>query len=197
MRVIAGSSRGTRLAAPKGRDVRPTTDRVKESMFAPLQFRLAGAAVLDVFGGTGALGLEAASRGARKVVIVEKARSAQNVIRSNIRACGTPASVELLAMSWQSAFARLRGEQFDFVFVDPPYQSGQYEPVLEALLRDDLLAGGAQVILESDNELHIGAAGYDVVRVKRYGAIYVTTVQSLAGSQQTDRTARQEPQPER
>lgn len=180
MRVIAGASGGTRLLAPKGREVRPTTDRVKESMFAPLQFGLNGASVLDVFGGTGALGLEAASRGAAKVVIIEKAHSAQQTIRSNVRACGSPPSVELLCSSWQSAFSRLEGEHFDFVFVDPPYQSGQYAPVLAALRSRDLLAPRALVILESDFEQNPAPEGYETLRSRRYGGIWVTTLRPLA-----------------
>ena len=176
MRVVAGTSRGTPLRAPKGSDVRPTTDRIKEAMFAPLQFGLSGAAVLDVFGGTGALGLEAASRGAARVVIIEKARAAQSAIRANIAACGSPGSVELLTMPWTRAFARLetQGLRFDYVFVDPPYRSGQYAPVLAALRSHHLLAEGALVVLESDTELPHEETGYTWERTRRYGSIYVT-----------------------
>lgn len=176
MRVIAGGCRGTRLSAPKGRDVRPTTDRVKESMFAPLQFRLAGARVLDVFGGSGALGLEAASRGASRVVIIEKSRSAQAAVKQNVAACGQPESVEVLCMSWQRAFEQLRGQLFDFVFVDPPYQSGQYVPVLQALSEYGLLAPDAAVVLESDAPLDLSPVDVCDIREKKYGGIYVTTV---------------------
>lgn len=149
-------------------------------MFAPVHFKLQGASVLDVFGGTGALGLEAASRGAARVVIIEKARSAQQVIRQNIRACGSPAAVELLSMSWQTAFQQLAGERFDVVFVDPPYHSGQYGPVLEALLSFDLLAPDAQVVLESDCEYKDACSGYETMRARRYGTVWVTTLRPLA-----------------
>lgn len=162
--------------------MRPTTDRVKESMFAPLHFRLQGADVLDVFGGSGALGLEAASRGARRVVIVEKSHAAQQAIAANLAACGSPPAIELLRMSWQRAFVCLEGQQFSIVFVDPPYQSGQYEPVLAALPAHGLLAPDAEVILESDRVLEPDVSGYAFVRRKKYGGIYVTVLQQADGA---------------
>lgn len=160
--------------------MRPTTDRVKESMFAPLQFGLAGAAVLDVFGGSGALGLEAASRGAARVVIIEQSRAAQQAIRANLAACGTPGAVEVMNMPWERAFPLLAGQSFNYVFVDPPYRSGQYAPVLGGLESFGLLAPDALVVLESDEQLELAAPGYRTERVKRYGGIFITWMKPLA-----------------
>lgn len=118
MRVITGTARGRRLKEPQGMDIRPTTDKVKESMFSILQFDIEGRRVLDLFGGTGQLGIEALSRGASEVVFVDKSAAALKLIRENLELCGLS---DRARVRNGDSLAYLRsGEKFDLVFLDPP-----------------------------------------------------------------------------
>lgn len=152
MRVIGGDLRGRRLTAPRGRTTRPTADRVKESLFNVLATVVPGAAVLDLFAGSGALGIEALSRGAERAVFVESNRSACQVLRQNIAQLGLHDRAEVKQMTVQSALAQLTasGQRFDLLFVDPPYGHGLTGPVLEQLARSSLLGAGATVAVEHD-----------------------------------------------
>lgn len=150
MRIVAGIARGRRLRAPKGRAVRPTADRVKEAVFSILESRYAcvGVAVLDLFAGTGSLGIEALSRGASAAVFVEPDRAAAAAIRANLQAAGFTA--ELLAMPAARAIAALgaRGPRFGGVFMDPPYDRGWIERTLVQLDAAGLVAEGGWVVVE-------------------------------------------------
>ena len=119
MRVITGTARGRRLKEPQGMDIRPTTDKVKESMFSILQFDIEGRRVLDLFGGTGQLGIEALSRGALEVVFVDKSAAALKLIRENLELCGL--SDQARVRNGDSLAYLRSGEKFDLVFLDPPY----------------------------------------------------------------------------
>ena len=141
MRVIAGSAKGRRLEAPRGRLVRPTADRIKEALFSILGSRidLDGAAVLDLFAGSGALGIEALSRGAAAAIFVEQEQAARRALAANIERCALAGRAQVVSQSVRSALARLakEGRRFDGVLMDPPY--GQ-DLAAQAL---GLLAGGA------------------------------------------------------
>lgn len=171
MRIIAGEHKGRALTAPKGTDTRPTLDRVRESLFSILQLRIAGARVLDLFAGSGALGLEALSRGAEKAVFVDNGRAAQDAVRQNIQALNAGAQATLLCAHWEDALRRLRtaGETFDLAFLDPPYQFAQASAMLEALRTGELLAGDALVIYEHATALPPDTARWHSVRARRYG----------------------------
>ena len=148
MRIVAGAARGRRLVAPKGEDTRPTADRAKEALFASLQSVLVDARVLDLFAGSGALGLEALSRGAAGVTFVERDRAALQAIATNIAAVGLPGT-EVVAQPVARALAQeLPGAPFDLVLLDPPYRTpkAEVETVLAALVRH--LAPGATVVIE-------------------------------------------------
>ena len=150
MRVVAGAARGRRLVAPKGLDVRPTTDRVKEAMFSSLQPLLPDARVLDLFAGAGGLGIEALSRGAASVTFVERARPALDALRRNLDTVGLPGA-EVVGVDVARALrGPLPGAPFDLVLADPPYRLPADE--LEALLATlvDHLAAGATVVVERD-----------------------------------------------
>jgi len=168
VRVIAGTAGGRRLVAPAGRDVRPTTDRVKEAWFSSLAPALRGAAVLDLFAGSGALGIEAASRGASRVVCVERDRRALAALQENVEVTGL--DVEVVAGWLPDALAGVLGP-FDVVVADPPYDlpGDVLDAVLAALV--PLLAPGAQVWLEADRRRDPPAwpapLGHD--RTRRYG----------------------------
>lgn len=146
MRIIAGVNRGRRLFAPSGRDTRPTADRVKEAIFSVLAAYLPDARVLDVFAGSGALSLEALSRGAQTAVLIDKDRKASAAIARNIALCNAQEQTHLLVGEATRLLTSLSGF-FDLVFLDPPYQKGhiaQIEPYIMPLL-----APGAVVVLET------------------------------------------------
>ena len=128
MRVITGSARGRRLKELEGLETRPTTGKVKEALFSVIQFDIEGRRVLDLFAGTGQLGIEALSRGAECAVFVERRRDALQVIRENLEACGMTDKARVVngdAMSYLKS-----GEKFDLIFLDPPYASGLLEQSL-------------------------------------------------------------------
>jgi 16S rRNA (guanine966-N2)-methyltransferase len=176
MRIVAGKHRGRRLAAPPGDAVRPTSERAREALFNILahgRFAPApvfeDARVLDVFAGTGALGLEALSRGARFATFIEKDRQARDALEANIKTLGETARTRLLAVDATTP-PRADGP-YDLVFLDPPYRSGLAEPALEALSRAGWLAPHALIILElaarGDFE---PPAGFEMLEERRYGA---------------------------
>ncbi len=148
MRVITGLARGRKLLSPEGLEIRPTTDNVKESLFNILQFDIEGRRVLDLFAGTGQLGIECLSRGAREAVFIDQSREAVRAIRENLKSCGFSAQV-----LQQDALNYLEScGQFDLIFVDPPYDSGLYGRVLEKVNSIDILTDGGIMICESRRE---------------------------------------------
>lgn len=150
MRIIAGSAKGRPILAPKGVSTRPTLDRVKESLFSILQFSLPGARVLDLYAGSGNLGLEALSRGAAFAVFNDRSRECAQVIRKNVETLGFQIQAEILQLEALDALRRLQsGAAFDFAFLDPPYQEGA-AAALEALFMQDLIAEGGAAIVEHD-----------------------------------------------
>ena len=169
MRVITGSARGRRLKTPEDYDIRPTTDNVKESLFNILQFDIEGRRVLDLFAGTGQLGIECLSRGALDATFVDKDRKALTIVKDNLRTCGLSGRV------FQDDALRFlqRGDTFDLIFVDPPYDAGLYAPVLETINQVDNLSDGGIIICEArrETELPEMAAPYRKGREYRYGKI--------------------------
>ena len=172
MRIIAGRVRGRRLRVPSLAGVRPTGDRARETLFSVLQPFLDDARVLDLFAGSGALGLEALSRGACSVTFVEHLRKAGDVIRSNIANCHFENECELLVTDYRAAVRRLGVTRppFDLVFIDPPYGSGWGSDCLMLLSAHQLVSRDTRVILEQrrgeDPEL---PAQWSVVRTLRVG----------------------------
>lgn len=147
--MTGGIFGGRTLRAPAGRGVRPTTDRVREATFARLG-ALDGARVLDLYAGTGALGIEALSRGAANVVFVERARSSLDALRRNLTTLGLGESVRIVARDVAAAVADLgrAGELFDLVLLDPPYETGEDERTLRAIVEARILAPGALLVVE-------------------------------------------------
>ncbi|MCS6817528.1 MAG: 16S rRNA (guanine(966)-N(2))-methyltransferase RsmD [Blastocatellia bacterium] len=137
MRVIAGLYKGRRLKSLSGREVRPTPDRLRESLFNILRPRLTGARFLDLCAGTGSVGIEALSRGARQVTFVERSPAVIAVLRRNLSACGIGDGIVVLQQDAVRALEQFgaHGETFDIIFFDPPYASMLYDPVLECLAR--------------------------------------------------------------
>lgn len=155
MRIIAGSAKGRRFEAPKGQDTRPTLDRVKESLFGMLQFRIAGTAVLDLFSGSGNLGLEAASRGANPVVCNDHDRACAALIRSNAEMLGLDEAVRVLCLDCAAALRQLHreGAVFDTILLDAPYASGLSELAAKQALDLGLVRLGGLIIIEHERKL--------------------------------------------
>jgi 16S rRNA (guanine966-N2)-methyltransferase len=151
MRIVAGTVRGRTLKAPKGADViRPTSDKVRQSVFNVLGQTCEGLTVLDLFAGTGALAFEALSRGAVKAVLVDSGREAQALCRENAQALGFTPRVEILPFPVDRAIPKLsvRGDRFELIFADPPYAQTAVDNLLTWLTSHPLLAPGGQLVLE-------------------------------------------------
>lgn len=151
MRIIGGTDRGRRLTAPRGLRTRPTAERVREALFDILGSRVAGAHVLDLFAGTGAVGLEALSRGARRAVFVERDREALRALRANLAVLGiSREQARVVAGDVLAVLPALAASEaaFDVVFLDPPYANAPTPRVLEALAAGPLLRPGTEVIVQ-------------------------------------------------
>lgn len=148
MRVITGTARGRRLKTPDNYDIRPTTDNVKESVFNIIQFDIEGRQVLDLFAGTGQLGIECLSRGAAGAVFVDRDRDAVRIVKDNLKTCGMKATVlQEDAISFLNHCGK-----FDVIFIDPPYDSDLYESALKIINLVDILSEGGIIICEARRE---------------------------------------------
>lgn len=179
MRIIAGRARGTKLKAPKGMETRPTADRIKESLFNMLQGRMRGARVLDLFAGTGSLGLESISRGAASALFVD--RRTKELIETNARLVHAEGQTAVRKGDVLSVLGELasHGAQFDLIFVDPPYDRGLGQAALDRIAQGDLLADDGLLIIEHGaQEKLVASSGYTCVRTKNYGR---TTAMSMYG----------------
>lgn len=173
MRIITGSKRGKKLAALEGEAVRPTTDRVKESLFNILQFQLEGRRFLDLFAGSGQIGLEALSRGAAKAVFVDASRDSTRVVEKNVKACGMTDQAQIVCADF-AAFLRGNREKFDIAFLDPPFREGLLPRAL-ALTAEAMNPGGV-VVCEHPKEVELPeeAGNFRRDKVYRYGKIMLT-----------------------
>ncbi len=184
MRIITGKARGTKLHTLAGEATRPTAERTKEAVFSIINFDIAGARVLDLFAGSGQLGLEALSRGARYAVFNDSSREAAAIIRANVEKTHFGDACEILSTDWQAALRRFAGrERFELSFLDPPY-AGRFLPkVLAKLLEWDLLSEGSVIVCESADEGDVFGGNealknqFKVRRVARYGAACVTVLE--------------------
>ena len=174
MRVIAGSAKGKSLQAPAGRETtRPTSDKVKEAIFGSIQFELEGSRVLDLFAGSGALGIEALSRGAAQAVLVDASREAVQAMRANLAYTGLLERAEVMPMDYARALARLY-TPFDFIFLDPPYRSDLYAAAIAGIHARGLLEAEGFLIVEHDGQLSL--EGEKVLKQKRYGKTFVSYI---------------------
>ena len=181
MRIITGKAKGIRLKTLEGEATRPTTERVKESVFSMLQFDLEGREILDLFAGSGQMGLEAVSRGAAHAVLVDQSKDAIKVIQENV----TKTRMTAECTVWQGAAAdyirRNTGRKFDIVFLDPPYASKLYTSTLRALADADMLKPSTILICESDTEGILQddtatAELFEIYKTARYGKIVITVL---------------------
>lgn len=176
MRIITGSARGTKLLTLDGDEVtRPTTERVKEALFSMIQFDIEGRRVLDLFAGSGQLGLEALSRGAASAVLSDVSRDACEIIKKNAQKTKLYEKTRVLNTDYKAVIRGFQGrEKFDIVFLDPPYAGELVEDALARLVRSDLLSEGAIVVCESDKETPFEAEGTYLKRFARYSKTFLT-----------------------
>lgn len=173
MRVITGIARGKNLKTLEGNDVRPTSQKVKEAVFSAIQFDIEGRRVLDLFAGSGQLGIEALSRGAKSAVFVDNSTASIKIIKQNIESTGFENSSKVY-MSDYSSFTAMSRDIFDIVFLDPPYKQGILVPALKSVL--PLMSEYGIIICEypSDIEVPQSIGGFGIFKTYRYGKINVS-----------------------
>ena len=173
MRVITGTARGMKLKAPEGMKIRPTTDQVKESIFSIIQFEVEGSRVLDLFAGTGQLGIEALSRGARSVTFVDNDKNSIDILRENLTHTRLDKNA-IVRFEDGPAFVNFTKDAFDIVFLDPPYQNGLIEKVLPVLACKMSENGVIVCETSSDERLPESAGAYSIYREYKYGKVKLT-----------------------
>ena len=176
MRIISGKSRGTKLNTLEGKNTRPTLDRVKESLFNIIQADIQGRTFLDIFAGSGAIGLEAASRGASKVVLCDNSKKACEVIKTNIEKTHTKEITKLLNMNFDEATKVIKNEKFNLIYIDPPYENiNIVKEAIELILKYDIIDDDHIVIIETDNQEEvlkkISKLDINIIDKRKYGRV--------------------------
>ena len=183
MRVISGMLKGRRLVAPAGLSTRPTADRIKESVFNILGSSVQSAMVLDLFAGTGALGIEALSRGATHAVFIDQAKAALAAIRTNIRNLGIGDRTRVLQWNISKGLQCLSSmpPAFDLVFMDPPYDANAIVPALTALVACDALAPAVQIVIEHSTRdpIETSTLPLTITDQRRFGKTLVSFVDKM------------------
>ena len=155
MRIISGTARGTKLYTLEGQATRPTLDRVKESLFNIIQNEIPNSVFLDLFSGSGAIGLEAASRGAKKVILCDKSKDAIKIINKNIKKTHLNEKVELYNLDYELLLETKIKENLDIVYIDPPYNSDFVIKSIKSLIDKKLINENSSIIIETDDEERI------------------------------------------
>ena len=171
MRVIAGKARSLRLKTPAGTEVRPTTDRIKETLFNMIQMEVPGSLFIDLFAGSGGIGIEALSRGARRAYFVDNAAEAAACIRDNLAFTGLSESATLLRQDAALALRQINEKEADIIFMDPPYQDGCEERIFRVLPEMPYVTENTMIILEAEVNRQMDFLedlGFEVVREKKY-----------------------------
>ena len=174
MRIVTGSAKGKKLVSLEGDATRPTSERIKEAIFSSIQFDVEGRQVLDLFAGSGQMGLEALSRGAEKATFIDLSREAMEIVKQNSKITGFFDVSHFLVSDWRNYIRKASGrEQFDLVFVDPPYAMQCCADAANYLAEKELIIPGAIVVLESgEEEIDLGdprLSGYRAIKSTHYG----------------------------
>ena len=187
MRIITGKARGVRLATLEGNNTRPTSERAKEAIFSILQFELQGAKVLDLFAGSGQMGLEALSRGAEKAFFCDLSKDAVAIIKENAKKTRLEGQCDIYCGDYKIFLQRLKNRNaFDMVFLDPPYAMNLIPQALSYLSENGMLADGAKLVCETASPSDVFgddinlAKHFDVVKQTHYGIAHVTFLQYRA-----------------
>ena len=185
MRIITGKFRGVRLDTLPGDETRPTSERVKEAVFSSIQFDITDRRVLDLFAGSGQLGLEALSRGSGDVTFVDASPDAVAIIKKNAEKCGVFPACRYAISDYRTYLRKCRGrEPWDLIFIDPPYRLGCVPDALARILDAGCAAPGSLLVCESgESEIFGGnadlAARFEVVKAARYSITYITILRLL------------------
>ncbi len=179
MRIISGKMRGTKLYTLEGLNTRPTMDRVKESLFNIINTKIENSIVLDLFSGSGALALEALSRGAKEAVLCDSSREAIHVIQKNIQKTRTEEETVVLHCHYEKALQELKMQQkrFDIILLDPPYATNAVEKAIEQIIRNQLLQDNGIIVVETDNKEkiieHLNHQLVDIYDIRKYGRVFL------------------------
>ena len=173
MRVIAGEKRHLLLKTVDDLSVRPTTDKIKETLFNMIQFQIPGKTFLDLFAGSGAIGIEALSRGAVKATFIDNSDRSIKIIKENLAHCGLTDRASVIKGDVSISLESLsrKNEAYDIIFMDPPYDKGLYKPVFERLAKSNLVKDDTMIILETslkDDAVGIEEMGYEIYKIKKY-----------------------------
>lgn len=176
MRIISGIARGTKLFTLEGKTTRPTLDRVKESLFNILQNKIIDAYILDLFAGSGALGLESLSRGAKKAVLCDQSREAIKVIKQNVEKTKMQDKVEIINRDYKKCI-EMQQEKFDLIFIDPPYELDIAVKAVDEILKKNLLQDDGLIVLETDREdrelEELKDLRINIFDIRRYGRVKI------------------------
>ena len=177
MRIIGGKARGTKLYTLEGESTRPTHDRIRESLFNIIQFDITNSVFLDLFSGSGAVGLEAVSRGAKKAILCEKERKAIEIIKKNIIKTHLEDKIELYNMSFEKLLNSKLKEKLDYIYIDPPYKSEFVYESLKIILEKNIIDENTTIIIETDEEerilKQISKLKLKIINKKKYGRVYL------------------------
>ncbi len=178
MRVISGKARGLKLNTPKNEDVRPTTDRVKESLFNIINGYIIDGEILDLFAGTGSLGIECLSRGANTCVFVDVSKTSIDIVKSNIKKARVEDNAEILNIDYKSAIDKVKNKtyKFDIIFMDPPYYENMFMDALKKIDESDILKDDGIIVVEHDTKQEFPESIGKLIkdRSKKYGNTTLT-----------------------
>lgn len=155
MRVISGTAKGTKLYSLEGNNTRPTLDRVKESLFNVIHNKVQNSLFLDLFSGSGAIGIEAASRGAQKIILCDKSKEAINIVNKNVEKTHLREKIEVINMDYEIVLNTRILEKQDIIYIDPPYKTDFAYKAVKIILDKDLISNDSIIIIETDNEEEI------------------------------------------
>lgn len=189
MRIISGTAKGTKLYTLEGLETRPTLDRVKESVFNIIQNKIVDSTVLDLFSGSGAVGLEFASRGAKKVYLCDKSKYACEIINKNISKTHLENKVELMNMDFINAIKQVQNVKFDIIYLDPPYKTDFIKIAIEELIKNNNLMQETIIIAETDEKEKIIKQVEEMERIeikeeRKYGRAYILFLKKKNGKEE-------------
>ena len=172
MRVIAGTAKRLQLKTPEGLNTRPTTDRIKETLFNMISADILGSVFLDLFSGSGAIGIEALSRGAKKAVFIENNNKALKCLKENLEHTNLGSKAQVISRDAMIGLKSLEGNlTADYIFIDPPYESGLEKKVLEVLSKSSIINSESTIIVEAGNDTnfdYLEEIGFSLIKEKRY-----------------------------
>lgn len=152
MRIISGKAKGTKLETLEGNDTRPTLDRVKEALFSIIQNELWEAKVLDLFSGSGALGLESLSRGAKEAYLCDSSKKAIEIIKQNVKKTHFEEQVKIINKNYKKCLEEVKNEQFDIIFLDPPYRTNYGIEAVKFIIQNNIITKDGTIIFETDKK---------------------------------------------